>query len=109
FSSACQQVSSSGRPQGAAPAARPAPVPPLMARPAPSPAAPMDLKGVVSGISTDVNDPALVVRANGQVYRRRMAKDQSVKKYNLGDNVHVQGWPMGDGVMLATVIEVVYK
>jgi hypothetical protein len=37
-----------------------------------------------------------------------MPKDQSVKKYNVGDNVRVNGWPMGDGVVLMTSIEVVY-
>jgi hypothetical protein len=37
-----------------------------------------------------------------------MPRNQSIRKFNLGDNVRVKGWPMGDDVMLATTIEVVY-
>jgi hypothetical protein len=39
----------------------------------------------------------------------RMPKNQSIKTVNLGDNVRIKGWPMGDGVMLATAVEVVYN
>jgi hypothetical protein len=43
------------------------------------------------------------------VYRLRMPRNQSVKTFNVGDDVRVQGWPMGDGVMLATAVQVVYN
>jgi hypothetical protein len=110
LSSDCLATSSSGLPVGKTPAARPTPVPPLMARPAASPTPPLDFLGVVTGISTDVEDPTLIIRADKKgTYRLRMPKNQSVKMYNVGDNVRVKGWPMGDGVMLATGIEVVYN
>ena len=32
-----------------------------------------------------------------------------MRMYNVGDNVRVRGWPMGQGVLLATGIEVVYN
>ncbi len=106
----CLAVSSSGRALGAKPQSRPSPVPPLMARPSASPTPPLDLLGTVTGISTDLYDPTLIVKAKekSQTFRLRMPKNQSIRKYNLGDNVRVKGWPMGDGVMLATSIEVVY-
>jgi hypothetical protein len=109
-SAACQTVSNSGRAFGAAPPARPSPVPPLMARPSASPTPPLDLLGVVTGISTDVEDPTLIIQTtkNGS-FRLRMPRNQSIKTVNLGDNVRVKGWPMGDGVMLATGVEVVYN
>jgi hypothetical protein len=104
----CQTVSSSGRALGAAPAARPTPVPPLMARPAASPTPPLDLLGVVTGISTDDLDPTLIIQtAKSGTFRLRMPKNQSIKTINLGDNVRAKGWPMGDGVMFATGVEVV--
>lgn len=105
----CASLSTSGRPLSGPPAARPTPVPPLMARPAPSPSAPLDLTGVVTGISTDIADPALIVKTRNGSYRLRMPKDQSVRQYNVGDDVRVKGWPMGEGVLLATAIEVIYK
>jgi hypothetical protein len=104
----CLAASDSGRPLGASPAPRPSPVPPLMARPSASPTPPLRVNGVVTGISTDVNDPTLIVTANNSTYRLRMPKDQTVKKYNVGDNVRVSGWPMGDDVLLMTNIEVIY-
>jgi hypothetical protein len=79
-----------------------------MARPSASPTPPLDLLGTVTGISTDVYEPTLIVKAKSQTFRLRMPKNQSIRKYNLGDNVRVKGWPMGDGVMLATTIDVVY-
>jgi hypothetical protein len=109
-SASCATVSSSGRPQGAAPAARPSPVPPLMARPSASPAPPINVLGVVTGISTDVDDPTLVIETEKKrTYRLRMPRNQSVKTFNLGDNVRAIGWPMGNESMLATSIEVVYN
>jgi hypothetical protein len=108
-SSDCFSMSSSGRPAGNKPAKRPEPVPPLMAKPAASPTPPLDLQGVVTGISTDVEDPTLIVRVKNTNYRLRMPRNQSVRMYNVGDNVRVRGWPMGDGVLLATAIEVVYN
>lgn len=107
-SATCQTISSSGRPLGGPPAPRPAPVPPLMARPSASPTPPLALTGTVTGISTDVAEPTLIVKVSNNTYRLRMPKDQSVKQYNLGDNLRINGWPMGDGVLLATNIEVVY-
>jgi hypothetical protein len=79
-----------------------------MARPAASPTPPMLVTGVVTGISTDRDDPTLIVRANNNTVRLRMPKDQSIKQYNVGDNLRINGWPMGDGVLLATSIEIVY-
>jgi hypothetical protein len=106
----CQAVSSSGRAFGAAPATRPTPVPPLMARPSASPTPPLDLLGVVTGISTSSDDPTLIVRtAKNDTLRLRMPRNQSVRTFNVGDNVRVIGWPMGEGVMLATGVEVVYN
>jgi hypothetical protein len=61
-SAECLALSSSGRPMGSAPPARPTPVPPLMARPSASPTPPLDLLGVVTGMSTDVEDPTLIIR-----------------------------------------------
>lgn len=109
FDAGCLATSSNGRPLGARPKARPAPVAPLMARPSPPPTPPLDMLGVITGISTDVNDPTLIVKVKAQTYRLRMPRNQSVRLYNLGDNVRVKGWPMGDGVLLATTIEVVYN
>jgi hypothetical protein len=95
---------------GAKPPARPTPVPPLMARPSASPTAPLDVTGVVTGISTSVEDPTLIIKTAKNVdYRLRMPRNQSVKTFNVGDNVRVKGWPMGDGVMLATGVEVIYN
>lgn len=105
-SSACFSMSTSGRPTGNTPANRPPPVPPLMAKPAASPTPPLDLQGVVTGISTHVDNPTLIISARSTTYRLRMPWNQSVRMYNLGDNVRVRGWPMGDGVMFATGIEV---
>ncbi len=82
----CLAASDSGRPLGAPPAARPSPVPPLMARPSASPTPPLLVSGVITGISTDVTDPTLIVKASSGMFRLRMPKDQSVKKYNVGDN-----------------------
>ncbi|MCC6178296.1 MAG: hypothetical protein IT305_23580 [Chloroflexi bacterium] len=104
-SAACLATTSSGRALGGPPAPRPTPVPLLMARPSPSPTPPMDLVGVITGISTDVTDPTLIVRTTPGTVRLRMPKDQSVKEYNIGDSIRVRGWPMGDGVVLATAIE----
>ncbi len=107
--SSCMSASNSGRSNGAPPAPRPSPVPPLMARPSASPTPPIDMRGVVTGISTSVDDPTLIIKnAKNATFRLRMPRNQSVKTFNLGDDVRVQGWPMGDGVMLATVIEIVY-
>jgi hypothetical protein len=109
-SSGCTSVSSSGRPAGGTPPARPTPAPPLMARPSASPTAPLDVTGVVTGISTAIDDPTLIIRTSKNVvYRLRMPRNQSVKTFNVGDDVRVQGWPMGDGVMLATAVQVVYN
>ena len=108
-SSDCLALSSSGQPLGGPPAPRPTPVPPLMARPAASPTPPLLVTGTVTGISTDVTDPTLIVNAKNGTMRLRMPKDQSVRKFNVGDNVRVVGWPMGDGVMLTTSVEVVYS
>ena len=105
----CAAVSSSGKPLGSKPAKRPEPVPPLMAKPAASPKPPLDMEGVVTGISTDIEEPTLIVRVKNNSYRLRMPRNQSVRMYNVGDNVRVRGWPMGEGVMLATLIEVVYN
>ena len=56
------------------------------------------------------NDPTLIIKtAKNAVYRLRMPRNQSVKTINVGDNVRARGWPMGDGVMLATGVEVVYN
>jgi hypothetical protein len=64
----------------------------------------------VTGISTAADDPTLIVRtAKNDTFRLRMPRNQSVKTFNVGDNVRVTGWPMGDGVMLATGVEVVYN
>ena len=106
-SSACFSMSTSGRPTGNTPANRPPPVPPLMAKPTASPTPPLDLQGVVTGISTHVDNPTLIISARSTTYRLRMPWNQSVRIYNLGDSVRVRGWPMGDGVMFATGIEVV--
>lgn len=106
---ACLGLSSSGRPLGGPPAPRPSPVPPLMARPSPSPAPPLDVLGVVTGISTDVDEPTLIVQTRTGTLRLRMPKDQSVKMFNVGDNVRARGWPMGDDVVFATGVEVVYQ
>ena len=108
-SSDCFSTSSSGRPLGNKPARRPEPVPPLMAKPAASPTPPLDLQGVVTGISTDVAEPTLVVQVKNTSYRIRMPRNQSVRMYNVGDNVRVRGWPLGDGALLTTGIEVVYN
>ena len=67
------------------------------------------MEGIITGISTDIEDPTLIVRVKNTTYRLRMPRDQSVRMYNVGDNVRVRGWPMGEGVMLATLIEVVYN
>lgn len=107
-SSECFSVSNSGKPIGARPAKRPEPVPPLMAKPSAAPKPPLDLEGLITGLSTDVEDPTLIVKVKNTTYRLRMPKDQSVRMYNVGDNVRVKGWPMGTGVLLATTIEVVY-
>jgi hypothetical protein len=81
-----------------------------MARPSASPTPPLDLLGVVTGLSTSSDDPTLIVRtAKNDTLRLRMPRNQSVKTFNVGDNVRVVGWPMGDGVMLATAVEVVYN
>jgi hypothetical protein len=110
LSAGCQDTSSSGRALGSAPAARPSPVPPLMARPAASPTPPLDVLAVVTGISTSREDPTLIVKtAKNATFRLRMPRNQSVKAFNVGDNVRVMGWPMGDGVMLATAVEVIYN
>ncbi|MCC7368288.1 MAG: hypothetical protein IT306_07695 [Chloroflexi bacterium] len=110
LTNACTSVSSSGRQSGGAPATRPTPVPPLMARPSASPTAPLDITGVVTGISTSVDDPTLIITTTKKAtYRLRMPRNQSVKTFNVGDNVRARGWPMGDGVMLATGVEVVYN
>jgi hypothetical protein len=108
-SMSCQTVSSSGRPAGGRPQARPSPVPPLMARPAASPTPPIDVIGVVTGISTEADDPALIIRTEKQgSFRLRMPRNQPVRMYNVGDNVRARGWPMGDGLMLSTELEVIY-
>lgn len=104
----CFATSSSGRPTGNKPATRPEPVPPLMAKPAKSPTPPLDMEGVVTGISTNVDEPTLIVRVKKTTYRLRMPRNQSVRMYNIGDNVRVKGWPLGEGVLLATGIEVLY-
>jgi hypothetical protein len=80
-----------------------------MAKPAKSPTPPLDLEGVVTGISTDVEEPILIVTVKNTAYRLRMPRNQSVRLYNVGDNVRIKGWPMGDDVLLATVIEVIYN
>ena len=108
-SSACFSTSSSGRALGNKPAKRPDPVPPLMAKPSKAPTPPLDLQGVVSGISTDIEEPTLVVKVKNTNYRMRMPRNQSVRLYNVGDNVRVRGWPMGSDVLLATSIEVIYN
>jgi hypothetical protein len=109
-STGCQAISSSGRAAGVMPPARPTPVPPLMARPSASPTPPLDLLGVVTGISTDIEDPTLIIRTEkNATYRLRMPRNQSIRAINVGDNVRAKGWPMGDGVMLATGVEVVYN
>jgi hypothetical protein len=109
-SAGCQAVSSSGRAMGLAPAARPTPAPPLMARPSASPTPPLDLLGVVTGISTSIEEPTLIVKtAKNDTFRLRMPRNQSVRTFNVGDNVRVVGWPMGDGVMFVTAVEVVYN
>lgn len=105
----CHTTSDSGRSIGKKPAKRPAPVPPLMAKPNASPKPPLNVLGVITDISTDINDPTLIVQVKNTTYRLRMPRDQSVKMYNVGDNVRVKGWPMGEGVMLATGIEVLYN
>ena len=109
LSSDCAAVSNSGKPLGAKPAKRPEPVPPLMAKPASTAKPPLDMEGIVTGMSTDIEDPTLIVRVKNTTYRLRMPRNQSVRMYNIGDNVRVKGWPMGTGVMLATTIEVVYN
>ena len=107
-SDACYSTSSSGQPLGKKPVQRPKPVPPLMAKPAPAPVPPLDLQGVVSGMSTDAEEPTLIVKVKTTEYKLRMPRDQSVRLYNVGDNVRIKGWPLGPGALLATKIEVVY-
>jgi hypothetical protein len=81
-----------------------------MARPSASPTPPLDLLGVVTGISTAIEDPTIIIKTvKNDTVRLRMPRNQSVKTINLGDNVRAKGWPMGDGVMLATGVEVVYN
>ena len=109
FSDGCFSANDSGKPIGSKPAKRAAPVPPRMAKPTTPAKPPLDLEGVVTGLSTDLDDPTLIVKVKNTSYRLRMPKDQSVRMYNVGDNVRVRGWPMADGVMLATGIEVVYN
>jgi hypothetical protein len=108
-SDACYSTSSSGQPLGKKPAKRPKPVPPLMAKPAPAPVPPLDLQGVVSGMSTDAEEPTLIVKVKNTEYKLRMPRDQSVRLYNVGDDVRIKGWPLGPGALLATKIEVVYN
>ena len=67
------------------------------------------MEGVVTGLSTDIDEPVLIVTVKSTDYRLRMPKDQSVRMYNVGDNVRVRGWPMGADVILTTGIQVVYS
>ena len=106
-SAACLTVSSSGRPAGGPPAPRATPLPALLAKPAPSPAPPIDVVGTVTGISTIDSEPVIVVRAQRGQLRLRLPRNQVVRSINLGDTVRVRGWPMGDDVMLAMSIEAV--
>ena len=62
----------------------------------------------MTGLSTDIDEPVLIVKVKNTNYRLRMPKDQSVRMYNVGDNVRVRGWPMGTDVILATGIQVIY-
>jgi hypothetical protein len=103
----CLATSDSGRPLTQASGPHPTPGPPLMARSAGSPTPPLDVIGVVTGISTSVEDPTLIIKTDkGATYRLRMPRDQTVNSYTLGDNVRARGWPMGDGVMLLSSVEV---
>ncbi|HYU18770.1 MAG TPA: hypothetical protein VEQ11_08740 [Chloroflexota bacterium] len=104
----CLALNSSGRANSSAPAARrPTPVPPILSRPIGSPTPALDLVGVVVGISTDPEDPTLVVKTDRGEMSVRMPKTQVVKTFNMGDTVRVRGWPLSDDVMLASSVEIV--
>ena len=107
FTADCFAVSNSGKPLGNKPAKRPEPVSALATKSPMPPKPPLEVEGIVTGINTASDEPLIIIRVKNTNYRLRIPREQSVRMYNIGDNVRVRGWPMGSDVMLATVIEVI--
>jgi hypothetical protein len=105
-SNACLDLNSSGRSSAGVVQKRSTPVPALMARPSASPTPPIDLTGVISGISTDDDEPLLILKADRREMQIRMPRTQVVRTFSLGDTVRARGWPLSDNVMLATSLEI---
>ncbi len=74
-------------------------------RPGPAPDPPLEYTGTIVGISTDFDEPTLVLKTTRREILIRMPKTQIVKTYNLGDRVRARGWPMSDAVMLSSNVE----
>jgi hypothetical protein len=101
----CKQLNSTGRKEPRREEARYALRDSEIRKPRPAPEPPMQHSGTIVGISTDFEEPTLVLGTGRREILIRMPKTQIVKTYNLGDRVRAKGWPMGEDVMLSTVVE----
>lgn len=102
----CTKLNSSGRPNVLPDTRRStSAMPTLLSRTSAAPAPPLDFLASVVGISTSEDDPSIVLRTRSKEWTVRLPRTQVVKTYNLADVVRVRGWPMGDDVMWATLLE----
>jgi hypothetical protein len=101
----CMDLNSSGRRQMVRSENRRPLSASAIARPGSSPDPLLEYSGTISGISTDFDEPTLVLKTLRREILIRMPKTQIVRTYNIGDRVKARGWPLSDDVMLATEVE----